>query len=288
MMNNIRVIDTGPGKAIQNMAIDWALLQLRGEGVIPDTLRFYTWRDRTVTLGYSQDISRELDPDKCRTHNVETIYRPTGGALVLHQFDLTYSIVAGMPGMSPSKWNVFSSKVGCSLCRGLKGLGLEARCAKGREVRGRRNRGACFSSISMNEITVNGRKIIGNAKRWKNGALLQHGSISVRRSHLTVVDLMAGLNSEERKQNRLKLEEQSTNIECEIGRRVDCNELQHVIFNGFKEEFGEVFQRGELRKFEETRAVACVDRALQGPDFRKISRKTMDIQHRMSAVRAER
>ena len=212
MMNRVRVIYTGPGEAIQNMAIDWALLQLRGEGAIPDTLRFYTWRDRTVTLGYSQDISMELDLDKCREHNVDTVYRPTGGALVLHQFDLTYSIVAGMPGLSPSKWNDFSSRVVCALCRGLKGLGLDATCAKGREVRGRRNRGACFSSLAMNEITVNGRKIVGNAKRWKNGALLQHGSISVRRSPLTIVDLMAGLSSEEREQKKWELEEQSTNI----------------------------------------------------------------------------
>ena len=64
--NSWRLIETGAGEPVMNMAFDWALLQLRGEGRIPDTLRLYTWKKRTVSLGYSQDINKELDVSACR------------------------------------------------------------------------------------------------------------------------------------------------------------------------------------------------------------------------------
>ena len=286
-MSSFRVLETGPGEATRNMAIDWTLLQLRAEGAIPDTLRFYTWRDRAVTLGYSQDISKELDLHLCRVHNVDTVFRPTGGALVLHQFDLTYSIVVGMPGLSPSRWTDFSRKVGCALCKGMRDLGLDPNCSEGRETSGRRNRGACFSSLAKHEITVSGRKIVGNAKRWKNGALLQHGSIAVRRTPLTIVDLMVGLDSEERKLEKRKLEDQSTTIEHEIGRRVGYDELWPVMFGGFRKEFGEVFRRGGIRKIEESRAEECVERVLLGPEYERCSWMARSGRKKKSAAKVE-
>ncbi len=223
------------------MALDWALLQLRGEERIPDTLRLYWWGNRTVSLGYSQDLERELDVPRCLEAGVDVVFRPTGGAMVLHDGDLTYSVVAGIREADPAGRELFSVGVSRALCRGLKELGLEPVVMAGKGAAGRRDRGACFSMITGHEITVDGRKIAGNARRWKKGAILQHGSIPLRSTELSVVDLMAGLTPEQRISRREELERQSTTVEDETGRTVTYNEFWPLILDGFRAEFGGTF-----------------------------------------------
>ncbi len=268
-MKSFRVIEDGPSDSVRNMAVDWALLHLRGEDVIPDTLRFYSWRKRTVSVGYSQDICRELDLKLCRKFDTDVVFRATGGALVLHGYDLTYSLIVGIPDLNPSKWSDFSHRVGRALCGGLREIGLEPACVESGEVGGRRNRGACFSSPVGNEITVNGRKIIGNAKRWKEGALLQHGSISLRNAELSIVDLMADLDDGERESKRKKLETCSTTIEKESGRIMTCDELRTIMLRAFEEEFGHSFEPGSLGANEESRTNDFVGLVRRGPDRRR-------------------
>jgi lipoate-protein ligase A len=272
MMGNWRVVETGAGDATWNMAIDWALLELRGEGAIPDTLRFYTWREKAVSLGYSQDIGRELDVLRCRRYGVKNVFRPTGGALVLHQFDLTYSLVVGMPRLNPSGWTDFGRRVGCALCRALWQLGVRSACEESEGVRGRRNRGACFASLAQHEITVDGRKIVGNAKRWRAGALLQHGSVSLRRASLSVVDLMAGLSTEKRISMKADLRARSTTLEDEVGHHLAYDDLWPIVFSGFRAEFGSIFETGELGAIEASRADRMLDRVISGPTRRCVPR----------------
>lgn len=268
-MSGFRIIEEGPTEPIRNMAVDWAFLHLRGEDVIPDTLRIYSWRNRAVSVGYSQDVSRELDPERCRMSGTEVVFRPTGGALVLHQDDLTYSMVVGMPELNPSRWSDFSRRVGRALCEGLRGIGLQPVCAGGGEERGRRNRGACFSSLVRHEITVNGRKIIGNAKRWRRGALLQHGSIALRGSALSVIDLMTGLTDEERESKREELGRRSTTVEEETGRIVTCDELRPIMRSSFEGEFDRTFEDGRPGAKEESMINEFVDLVRRGPNHRK-------------------
>ena len=268
-MSGFRVIEDGRGESIRNMAVDWILLQMRGEDVIPDTLRFYTWRKRTVSVGYSQDVSRELDPERCQESGVEVVFRPTGGSLVLHRYDLTYSVIVGIPELSPVRWSEFSRRVARALCGGLRSIGLEPACAERGEEEVRRNRGACFSRLVKHEITVDGRKIIGSAKRWRRGALLQHGSIAVRDSALSVVDLMAFLNDGERESKRKELEGCSTSIEKESGKIISCHDLQSVMLGAFEEEFGCDFEPEALRAREESRVEEFVDLVRRGPAHRR-------------------
>lgn len=268
-MRGFRAIVDGPSDSVHNMAVDWALLQLRGENVTPDTLRFYSWRKPTVSVGYSQDISRELDLERCRKYDADVVFRATGGALVLHGYDLTYSVIVGIPEMEPSRWSDFSQRVGRALCGGLRAIGLEPSCVESGEVGGRRNRGACFSSPVGNEITVNGRKIIGNAKRWREGALLQHGSISLRNASLSIIDLMPDLTDGERESKRRKLEACSTTIEEESGKIMACEELQPIMLRAFEEEFDHTFERSNLGAHEESRINKFVDLVKRGPDHRR-------------------
>jgi lipoate-protein ligase A len=264
-----RLVETGAGEAVHNMARDWALLQLRGEGRIPDTLRLYTWKRKTVSLGYSQDMTRELDISSCRKAGVDYVFRPTGGAMVLHDLDLTYSIVTGIREVDPAGWEKFSGRVSRALCGGLRKLGIDPVSVTGRETGGRRDRGACFSNITGHEITVNGLKIVGNARRWRKGAILQHGSISLRKSRLSVVDLMAGLTTRERESKRRELERQSTTVEEQAGGAVTYAELWPLILEGFRVEFRENFDRDDLREFELNLANEYIEHVTTGLIQRK-------------------
>ncbi len=257
---DFRVIETGAGEASWNMALDWALLDLRGEGLIPDTLRFYTWRDKTVSAGYSQDIAAELDLDRCRKNNVAVVYRATGGALVLHDRDLTYSVVTGMGGLSPACWREFSRRVGCALCKGMRNQGLDPVCVRENDMRDPGNHGACFSNHARHEITVDGCKIIGNARRWRNGALLQHGSVSIRKMPLSVVDLMAGLTTAERISKKRELETRSTTMEDASGRITSYKNLWPVMLESFRSEFSGKFRMGDLSDLELSRAGSFMER----------------------------
>src|ERR1700742_2074892 len=81
------LIQSGAGGAAHNMAMDEALLE--GAGAIGrPVLRFYRWTEPAATFGYFQkyaDIERWtlLRP---------LVRRPTGGGLVPHDADWTYSL----------------------------------------------------------------------------------------------------------------------------------------------------------------------------------------------------
>jgi len=81
-------LDSGPGAPAFNMALDEALLESavrRGRPV----LRFYSWRESAATFGYSQKFA---DIEKL-TLLRPLIRRPTGGGLVPHDEDWTYTLV---------------------------------------------------------------------------------------------------------------------------------------------------------------------------------------------------
>ena len=80
-MTSWRLILQGPGSPARNMAVDEALLREVREPV----LRIYEWDVPAVSLGYFQ--SHTLAGD------LPFVRRYTGGGLVDHAHDVTYTIV---------------------------------------------------------------------------------------------------------------------------------------------------------------------------------------------------
>src|SRR4030042_3771504 len=81
-METWRLLDTGARSAAENMALDEALLELKAEERIPNTLRFLQFSNPTVLVGHHQSIEEEVRLDYCRKKGIE-INRtlPGGGAL---------------------------------------------------------------------------------------------------------------------------------------------------------------------------------------------------------------
>ena len=61
-----RFLDTGCHDAAFNMAVDEALLLSHESGQSPPTLRVYTWSSPTLSLGYAQNVEKEVDGAACR------------------------------------------------------------------------------------------------------------------------------------------------------------------------------------------------------------------------------
>jgi lipoate---protein ligase len=166
---------TAPG-ALQ-MQIDRWLLQEHIAQRQPPTLRFYQWSPVAISLGYHQRRYPEAWQSlKYGGESIDLVRRPTGGRAVLHQGELTYSIVTG--GILGSKFAAYQEL--CEfLIQGWRSLGVELTYGtKGTEYR---DQADCFATATGADLVLaDGYKFIGSAQLIRDGALLQHGSMRLR------------------------------------------------------------------------------------------------------------
>ncbi|MDT9024834.1 lipoate--protein ligase family protein [Rossellomorea yichunensis] len=178
-----RFIDSGNCSPSFNMALDEALLDWHSEGKIPPTIRFYGWDPATLSIGYFQKVEKEINLDAVKEHGLGFVRRPTGGRGVLHEHELTYSVIVSeehpeMPKTVTEAYRVISE----GILKGFQGLGLEAyfavpKTAEEREGLKNPRSAVCFDAPSWYELVVEGRKVAGSAQTRQKGVILQHGSI---------------------------------------------------------------------------------------------------------------
>jgi lipoate-protein ligase A len=176
-------LDTGPADGFDNMAVDEAILELHAAERGPSTLRFYTWSPPALSLGYGQPIDSHLDPERCQSLGIDVVRRPTGGLAVLHDHEVTYSIVISADDPRATT-GVLASYLTISqaLIRGLAYLGISAELLplrRGNLLPSKSASPVCFAVPSSYEVAVRGRKIIGSAQRRAHGAIMQHGSVPI-------------------------------------------------------------------------------------------------------------
>ncbi len=175
------VVEESPRTGAENMAVDEAILLAHAAGKVPPTLRFYRWDPPAVSLGYFQDYATEVDPAACRQAGIEIVRRATGGRAVLHDREVTYSVIVSME-MFPGTVVETYRRLAAGLVLGLRELGVDATLAPERTGPGaapdaRRPGGACFEVPSSYEIVAGGKKVVGSAQVRRHGVILQHGSI---------------------------------------------------------------------------------------------------------------
>lgn len=180
-----RIIDSGPGEAGLNMALDEAIAIMVRRGHAPVTLRFYAWECPSVTLGRFQHVS-DIDAEYCSAHGIPVIRRPTGGRAILHADELTYGFSAPV-ATGPFSHGLLDSyrKIGTAFLLAFTRLGITAKARQHREQRRSLLRSPlCFRTSSYAEILVMDRKLLGSAqRRWRDG-LLQQGSLPFRHDML--------------------------------------------------------------------------------------------------------
>ena len=168
--------DVAPHSAVMNMAIDEAVL----EAIVGPTIRFYHWGSPALSFGYFGKFSDVA----IYAGERDLVRRWTGGGIVFHGEDLTYSIVipASDPGFDESSLMIYE-KVHRALCEALVKAGQRA------VVAGDADNGGfaaatpatsgynCFANPVHADVMMDGRKIAGAAQRRTRRGLLQQGSI---------------------------------------------------------------------------------------------------------------
>lgn len=169
-MEHWLLIDSGKSDAAFNMAVDEALLEFAPE-TNHAVLRFYGWTEPAASFGYFQKATEIELLTACRP----IVRRPTGGGLVSHDADWTYSIV--IPP-SHSWYGLRAEESYAKAHRWIQSsfallkvpVELAACCRKLAP-------GQCFAGYEKSDVLWLGRKIAGAAQRRTRAGLLIQGSI---------------------------------------------------------------------------------------------------------------
>ncbi|HLP89685.1 MAG TPA: biotin/lipoate A/B protein ligase family protein [Nostocaceae cyanobacterium] len=158
------------------MAVDHWLLTQHQLGQHPPTLRFYTWLPAAISLGYHQKQFPEYWQNIIwQGEKLDLVRRPSGGRGVLHQGDLTYSVV--ISGISSNRMEAYM-KICEFLIYGWRSLGVEL--SYGTAGRGYIHNPNCFGTATGADlVTADNTKLIGSAQLRKGSTILQHGSMQL-------------------------------------------------------------------------------------------------------------
>jgi len=222
-----RLIILEPVDCYTRCAIDEALLKSVGECRSPNTLRFLSIKPPSVSVGYFQRIEEVVNVEECRRLGISIARRPSGGGAIYQDYrgEITYAIVVKAQDEI------------------IKGLDIEETYKKLLQwlIRSLRKLGLNAQYKPPNDITINGRKVSGNAQSRKYGAILQHGTILLR----TYKNIMAKVL----KTDREKLK-RVTGIEEELRREIDRKKFIELLIGSFEETYSVRLVKGSFTDYE--------------------------------------
>ncbi|HOX58423.1 MAG TPA: lipoate--protein ligase family protein [Candidatus Paceibacterota bacterium] len=167
------LLQSGPGDAAFNMALDEALLHAAPRLGQP-VLRFYAWSEPAASFGYFQKhtLIERLTPLR------PLVRRPTGGGLVPHDADWTYSLifppVHDWYGLSATEsYRRVHEWIRTAFTRLDLATELAPVCSKSLP-------GQCFQGHERFDLLCGGRKLAGAAQRRTRDGLLIQGSVQPR------------------------------------------------------------------------------------------------------------
>ena len=185
---NWLLLNSGKCDAALNMALDEALLESSSRLGKP-VLRFYGWTEPAATFGYFQKFSEVETATKLRP----LIRRPTGGGIVPHDLDWTYSAVfpAGHEWHSLKAEESYR-RIHDWLRLAFAELKIEtelAPCCK------KTLPGQCFVGHEKFDLLWHGKKIAGAAQRRNKSGLLIQGSVQPPSLNLARGDFEAAMRA---------------------------------------------------------------------------------------------
>ena len=188
-MNGL-LLESAPLDVFGQMALDEALAKSKPAAFC---LRFFRWQGPGATFGYAQrirEVERVLPPGLA----AGLTRRPTGGGIVPHVDDLTFSCVFPAEGeLRPAE---IYRRLHTSIREGLCAEGLEARlCAQGRAApSGPQGASQCFAApVALDILSAQG-KILGGAIRRYADIVLYQGSLQLPGARSRAAELAAAIS----------------------------------------------------------------------------------------------
>jgi lipoate-protein ligase A len=175
-----RLIHDAAASGSWNMAVDESLFQGVDDGGAA-VLRLYEWSEPTLSLGYFQCAADRAEHPS--SLGLPLVRRSTGGGAIVHDRELTYCLVAPLTGQPFAAARRILDAVHESLAEVLRELGVPIRRAAPHS----RPAAAvepflCFLRRAREDLLLGDVKVVGSAQRRLRQALLQHGSVLLRRS----------------------------------------------------------------------------------------------------------
>lgn len=176
------LLQSPPAPAAFNMAVDEALWRTAAGRARP-LLRIYSWSEPSVTLGYFQKFPAHL------ANRYRIVRRPTGGGIVYHTDDTTYTVV--VPPGHPL--HTMPAEDAYLLLHRAVAAALDQKTQISNLKSTPRGTYECFQRPVVGDLlSENGVKLAGGAQRRGRHGLLHQGSIAVR---LSVAQLMRGFRA---------------------------------------------------------------------------------------------
>jgi lipoate-protein ligase A len=158
--------------AAWNMALDEALLQDATKRGRP-LLRVYAWDKPSVSFGYFQKFPAAL------AERHEVVRRPTGGGVVYHVEDTTYTVIV------PPTHALYVMKTAdayCALHQAVAAAFESQPVIHQAPLRSPQGQYECFQKPVHGDVVADGRKLAGGAQHRTKSGLLHQGSIATKLS----------------------------------------------------------------------------------------------------------
>jgi lipoate-protein ligase A len=182
-----------------------------------------------VSVGFSQKIQKVVDAEYCQKNGIDVVRRMTGGKLVLHHKEVTYSLCSSdtetfTPTLSDS-YRLISE----ALMLGLGKMGLKSCLADSPPNSYVKGNLPCFSFPAQNEIEISGKKIVGSAQKRTGFKFIQHGSIPLEEDR----GFLEAVSNLEENESRVRM----ISLSQALNRKVDFDWAVEHLISGFVDFF---------------------------------------------------
>ncbi|SHN35924.1 lipoate--protein ligase family protein [Gracilibacillus kekensis] len=228
-------LDTNKQTPAYNMAVDECLLNWHSNQQIPPIIRFYEWLPAGLSVGYFQKTKNKINMEAVQKNNIELVRRLTGGRAVLHDQELTYSVIVSenhpkMPRSVKEAYLVLSK----GLLEGFQSLGINASFAIPEGKLNTSQSAVCFEEPSWYELVIDDKKAAGSAQTRKKGVILQHGSIPLEVDDHKLYDLFIYKNEKVKERARAAFSDKAISIAQAANRDITLNEVKKAFKKGFE------------------------------------------------------
>ena len=250
MSGRFRVIDTGVREGRANIAFDPALIELRQQERVPDTIRFMRFPP-TALIGRHQDLSREINLDYCAAEGVGVVRRVTGGgAIYLDDGQLGWELVFHRASLGIANLPDLAAAICNAAAAGLRKLGVHAKFRP------------------RNDIEVDGRKISGTGGFFDGDILIYQGTVLV---DMNPAQMVRALNIPEAKVAKHDLdsaEQRVVTLKELLGDDLpDMDAIKAALLDGFREVLGIEAAPSEITDAEEKLARQYFDDEIGTDEF---------------------
>jgi lipoate-protein ligase A len=250
MPTPFRIIDTGVREGRANIAFDPALIELRQQEKVPDTIRFMRFPP-TALIGRHQDLSREVHLDNCAEDGVGIVRRVTGGgAIYLDEGQLGWELVFHRSSLAIANLPDLAAAICNAAAAGLRELGVKARFRP------------------RNDIEVDGRKISGTGGFFDGDILIYQGTVLV---DMNPAQMVRALNIPAAKVAKHDLDSAEQRVvtlkELLDNELPDMETIKAAMIKGFTEGLGIEAEPGEITEAEESLARQYLDEEIGTEEF---------------------